>query len=106
VTALGPTETAPDSGQTFRRAILEPAATTTIDPALLGRDLRLIVEGDTTGEPVLVVPVAAITNGPDGGPRVERVGGESVPVRVGATADGYTEVEGDLAPGDEVVVGR
>lgn len=112
VTAIGSTETAADTGQTFRRVILEP--TQPIDPTLLGRDLRLTIEGESTDDEVLVVPLAAITNGPDGGPRVERIDAEtddaeSIPVQVGQTADGYAEVTapgGELAEGEAVVIGR
>lgn len=127
VASVGPPETDPDTGQSFRRAILEPTdtadttgpaeptgttsttGTAAVDPVLLGRDLRLTIEGSSTETPVLVVPLAAVTNGPDGGPRVERPDGTSVPVTVGQSADGYIEVEptsGDLEAGDEVVVGR
>jgi hypothetical protein len=70
-----------------------------------------IVVGSTSN-PVLVVPVAAVTTGADGQARLEvqRAGGrtEDVPVKVGLTALGYVQVSPSgtgLAAGDRVVLG-
>ena len=70
-----------------------------------------IVVGSTKN-PVLVVPVAAVTTDADGQARVgvERSGSrtENVAVHVGLTALGYVQVSpsgGHLAEGDRVVVG-
>lgn len=56
---------------------------------------------------VLAVPVHALLASADGGYVVELVvGGQArrVPVELGAVADGWAEVTGDIAEGDEVVV--
>lgn len=79
--------------------------------ALVGASVRLEVPVRSTGTVRLTVPVAAVSLGPDGGARVQRAvrdGFEFVPVETGFSADGYVAVEprsGDLAAGDEVVVG-
>lgn len=79
--------------------------------ALVGASVRLEVPVRSTGSARLTVPVAAVSLGPDGGARVQRAvldGFEFVPVETGFSADGYVAVEprsGDLAAGDEVVVG-
>jgi hypothetical protein len=57
---------------------------------------------------VLAVPVSALLALADGSYVVERVGADGVtsqvPVETGAFADGWVQVTGDLAEGDEVVV--
>jgi hypothetical protein len=56
---------------------------------------------------VLAVPVDALLARAEGGYAVERVTGtgtELVAVEIGANADGFVEVTGDVAEGDEVVV--
>jgi hypothetical protein len=56
---------------------------------------------------VLAVPVDALLALAEGGYAVERVTGsgtELVPVEIGAFADGWVQVTGDVAEGDEVVV--
>jgi peptidoglycan hydrolase-like protein with peptidoglycan-binding domain len=74
--------------------------------------VKVSITVGSTKDPVLVVPVAAVTTGADGQARVrvERPGGrtENVPVRMGLTALGYVQVDpsgGGLAEGDRVVVG-
>ena len=64
---------------------------------------------------VLAVPVDALLALAEGGYAVERVTGDTgdtggtsgtelVPVEIGAFADGWVQVTGDVAEGDEVVV--
>jgi peptidoglycan hydrolase-like protein with peptidoglycan-binding domain len=74
--------------------------------------VKVSVVVGSTSDPVLVVPVAAVTTGADGQARVQvqRSGGrtEDVAVRVGLAALGYVQVSpsgGGLAQGDRVVVG-
>jgi putative peptidoglycan binding protein len=62
----------------------------------------------SAAEDVLAVPVDALLATADGSYVVEKVGSGGtttrVPVETGAFADGWVEVTGDLAEGDEVVV--
>jgi len=99
---------------------LEPDPLTAEQAAgMQGRNVRVAIPvGATVGE-VLFVPVAALTAGPGGEARVEVVEGDPrdgdrartrlVVVETGLAAGGSVEVtpvEGDLAVGDLVVVGR
>ena len=99
---------------------LEPDPLTSEQAAgMQGRNVRVAIPvGATVGE-VLFVPVAALTAGPGGEARVEVVEGDPrdgdrartrlVVVETGLAAGGSVEVtpvEGDLAVGDLVVVGR
>ena len=65
-----------------------------------------VVTSAATG--VLAVPVDALLALAEGGYAVERGGRrrhrELVAVEIGAFADGWVEVTGDLAEGDDVVV--
>lgn len=78
---------------------------------LVGASLRLTVPIKSTEGMVLAVPVSALSLGPDGASRVQRVndgGGEFVRVEPGLSAGGFVEVtpiDGTLEPGDLVVVG-
>lgn len=89
----------------FRVRVISP------DADLVGASLRITVPVETTGEAILAVPVSALSLGPDGGSRVRRsLDGRLsyVPVTPGLTADGFvavTPTKGNLAPGDEVVIG-
>jgi peptidoglycan hydrolase-like protein with peptidoglycan-binding domain len=80
-------------------------------PALVGASVRLTVAVKSTRTAQLVVPVSAVSLGPDGGSRVQRsVNGkdEFIAVEPGLAADGYVAVtapRGGLAAGDLVVVG-
>jgi multidrug efflux pump subunit AcrA (membrane-fusion protein) len=80
-------------------------------PTLVGASVRLTVPVRTTGEPVLAVPLSAVSLGPDGSSRVQRsVNGrlELVPVELGVSGDGYVAVtsrSGPLVEGDLVVIG-
>ena len=61
----------------------------------------------TAASDVLAVPVDALLALAEGGYAVERVipgGGELVAVELGAFADGWVQVTGDVAEGDQVVV--
>lgn len=74
---------------------------------------RVIIPLASSGGEVLVVPVAALSSGPDGAPRVEIAQSDgttlNVPVRTGLTAGGEVAVVpveyGALMKGDRVVVG-
>jgi peptidoglycan hydrolase-like protein with peptidoglycan-binding domain len=80
-------------------------------PPLVGASVRLTVTVKSTRTAQLVVPVTAVSLGPDGGSRVQRsVDGktEFIAVEPGLAADGYVAVtvpNGGLAVGDLVVVG-
>ena len=67
--------------------------------------MRLVT---STASGVTAVPVEALLALAEGGYAVERRGAgdasELVPVEVGAFADGWVQVTGDLAEGDDVVV--
>jgi peptidoglycan hydrolase-like protein with peptidoglycan-binding domain len=94
--------------------VLAPKRLTPAQLELLrNANVRVTIPVKSTQGKVLTVPVAALTAGSGGESRVEvvRSGGqvELVEVTVGLSADGYAEVKpvnGKLAPGDQVVVGR
>lgn len=80
--------------------------------ALVGTSVRLTIPVRSTRTAQLTVPLSAVSQGPDGGSRVEvaQDGSRStfVPVRPGLSADGYVTVtppEGGLSAGDRVVIG-
>lgn len=82
------------------------------DPTnVVNASVRLTIPIESTDQKVLVVPVSALTLGADGSSRVQRdVGGtlEQVVVVPGLSAHGLVEVEpidGELNPGDLVVIG-
>jgi HlyD family secretion protein len=88
-------------------------ASGTIDQRLAGQDVRVTIEAASTGGPVLVVPLAAVSAGADGSSQVTAVrpGGrqERVVVAAGVSGDGFLEVRpisGRLRKGDRVVIGR
>ncbi len=77
------------------------------------QSLRVTIPISSTSGQVLVVPLAAVSAGPDGTSRVEvQTQDDStnlVDVTTGLAADGFVEiraVNGSLAEGDRVVVGR
>jgi peptidoglycan hydrolase-like protein with peptidoglycan-binding domain len=80
-------------------------------PVLINASTRLTVPVETTGEPVLVVPITALTLGGDGTSRVQRARGEVLElleVEPGLSAQGFVEVSpigNDLGPGDLVLIG-
>ena len=81
---------------------------------LRGVNLRVTIPVQSTNGKVNAVPVAALSAGADGTPRVDvedqpGAAPRSVPVRTGLSAGGYVEVtaiDGALKVGDRVVVGR
>ena len=81
---------------------------------LRGVNLRVTIPVQSTNGEVTAVPVAALSAGADGTPRVDvedqpGASPRSVPVRTGLSAGGYVEVnaiDGALKVGDRVVVGR
>lgn len=80
-------------------------------PTLVGASVRLTVPVEATGGSVLAVPLNAVTLAADGSSRVQRDNNgklEFVTVKPGLAADGFvavTPVDGDLEPGDMVVIG-
>lgn len=83
--------------------LTDPSKAGTLDQAPV--TVRVVT---SAAQGVLAVPVDALLALAEGGYAVERVasGGASdlVPVETGAFADGWVEVTGDLAEGDEVVI--
>ena len=74
----------------------------------IGANVRVSVDLRTTDGPVLTVPMAAVRT--DGGGRtvVTVVDGDArrdVEVSPGVTGDGFVAIEGEVAEGDEVLVG-
>jgi multidrug efflux pump subunit AcrA (membrane-fusion protein) len=101
------------------KILLSPAAVTEQQRAeLTGKNLRVRIPVASTAGDVLHVPLAALSAGPGGEDRVEVVSGDPsdpksptrlVVVETGLAASGAVEVrpvDGDLSPGDQVVVGR
>jgi Putative peptidoglycan binding domain len=84
-------------------ALDDPAAGRSLDQAPV--TVRLVT---SVAQDVLAVPVNALLALADGSTVVERVESDGttsqVPVETGAFANGWVEVTGDLAEGDEVVV--
>jgi hypothetical protein len=84
-------------------ALDDPAAGANLDEAPV--TVRVVT---STAAAVTAVPVDALLALAEGGYAVERVtpggGTELVAVEIGAFADGWVEVTGDLAEGDDVVV--
>ncbi len=78
---------------------------------VVNASVRLTIPIESTGEEVLVVPVSALSLGADGSSRVQRSVGnelEEVTVEPGLSAQGLVAVQpvdGELNPGDLVVIG-
>lgn len=78
---------------------------------LVNASVRLTIPTLSTGEPVLTVPVTAVSLAPDGSSRVRKADSASlayVTVEPGLSAKGYLEVapiDGTLVEGDQVVLG-
>lgn len=108
-------ENASSNGSVAAGYAVAVTPTTPFGPELVGQSVRLSVEVASTRQPVLVVPVAAVSAAGDGTISVTVATGDAapgtrrVPVVVGASGDGYVEVkpadDGDLSDGDLVVVG-
>lgn len=80
-------------------AFVDQASSGTVDQAPVDVDVVTVAVEDA-----LTVPVEALLALAEGGYAVERPDGSLVAVEVGGFADGFVEVRGDLAEGDEVVV--
>ncbi|MDH3499826.1 MAG: peptidoglycan-binding protein [Acidimicrobiia bacterium] len=80
-------------------------------PNLINASVRLTIPTESTGGPVLAIPVSALTLGADGTSRVQVSHDGSltfVTVRPGLSAEGFVEVtplDGGLEAGDLVVIG-
>lgn len=106
---LGPVRrTGTGARTTVRLPTLSPGRTR----AVRGANVKVSVPLGSSGGPVLVVPLAALSTDAAGTVRVVRVDDgdtEAVEVVVGLAADGYAEVTprdaDELAEGDDVVVG-
>lgn len=101
------------TGSAVATVTLDEPSAAVVD-ALTGLNVKVTIPVETTDGAELVVPLAALTAGSDGGARVEVIDGEGVPrlvaVTPGLVADGHVAVRpaagGSLAAGDAVVVGR
>ncbi len=90
----------------------------TLDARLAGQGVRLTVTAASSGEPVLVVPLSAVSAGADGKTTVTVLGKDPaaadarrrVEVRAGMSADGMVQVEpvggAALGDGDRVLVAQ
>ncbi|CRK59276.1 hypothetical protein [Alloactinosynnema sp. L-07] len=88
-------------------------AETPLDAKLANQNVRVVVVAAATASAVLVVPVAAVSSRADGQAQLTRVDRDHsehrVAVTPGITGGGYIEitpVDGALAAGDLVVIGR
>lgn len=84
-----------------------------IPPELVGQNVRVVIPVSSTGGEVLAVPAAALYSTADGSIRLEVEDDDgtlrTVTVETGLAADGLVEItpiEGEVAEGDLVVVGR
>ena len=88
-------------------------STSPLDPKLAGQDVRLTITSGTSKDPVLVVPLAAVSAGSDGKTTVT-VLIEGQPHRVevtpGMVGDGYVQITpvsgATLTAGQQVVLGK
>lgn len=112
VTALAPRKaTGKEAGVRYDVTLALVDPTPEQVQSLQGQNVRIAIPiGATAGE-VLAVPAAALTAGAGGESRVEVVvpGEEDtklVDVTTGLAAEGFVEISGDIAEGEQVVVGR
>ena len=85
-------------------ALADPAAAAGLDQAPVTIKITT-----TAAKGVLAVPVQALLALAEGGYAVEKVTGATTQlagVTLGASADGWVEVRGDIAEGDEVVTAK
>ncbi|MCX5377325.1 peptidoglycan-binding protein [Streptomyces sp. NBC_00091] len=114
---------APDPAQEPGGYALTVTPDQALDAKLAGQGVRLTVTAASSGEPVLVVPLSAVSAGADGRTTVTVLGADPaapgpagaasrrrVEVRAGMSADGMVQVEpvggGALAAGDRVLVAQ
>lgn len=112
VTALAPRKaTGKEAGVRYDVTLALVDPTPEQVQSLQGQNVRIAIPiGATAGE-VLAVPAAALTAGAGGESRVEVVvPGEQdtklVAVTTGLAAEGFVEISGEIAEGEQVVVGR
>lgn len=105
----------PSATDRYKVRIAPGTLPATVKPTeLRGINLRITIPVKSTNGKVTVVPVAALSAGADGNPRVDvedtpGAAPRTVKVRTGLSAQGYVEIsplEGTLKVGDRVVVGR
>ena len=109
----------PEAGGNRVRVHFEPEPFDTSEPWWQGANVRIRIPVGATAGDVLNVPAAALTAGAGGEARVEVVTGDPadgdraathlVTVTTGLAAGGFVEItpiDGELHPGDLVVVGR
>lgn len=112
VSAIAPRKaTGKESGARFDVSLALVAPTPEQIQSLQGQNVRIAIPVGATAGEVLAVPAAALTAGAGGESRVEvTVPGEKdtklVPVKTGLAAEGFVEITGDIAEGEQVVVGR
>jgi hypothetical protein len=104
--AAGPGTDGVDGFHVYFEVVVEDG-----EPVIINASVRLTIPIETTGDPVLVVPVTALTLGGDGTSRVQRARGEvleTLEVQPGLSAQGFVEVRplgNDLEAGDLVLIG-
>jgi peptidoglycan hydrolase-like protein with peptidoglycan-binding domain len=85
------------------------APKTALEQRLAGQNVRLTISANSSGKPVLVVPLAALFSGSDQKVSVIRRSRdgreERVAVTPGMQGDGWVAIDGALAVGDRVVIG-
>lgn len=117
-TGGGSGQAAPDAPQNPGGYALTVKPDQALDAQLTGQGVRLTVTAASSGEPVLIVPLSAISAGADGRTTVTVLGKDPqaqgdrrrVEVRAGMSADGMVQVDpvggGALADGDRVLVAQ
>lgn len=117
ITLLEPKESTEGSGDAGSRYTIELTPDDITDEQLAvlrGNNVRVSIPVSSTDGEVLAVPLAALTAGAGGESRIEVATGEGdetelIEVTTGLAAGGYVEitaVDGTIAEGDLVVVGR
>ena len=105
VSSIGTVATAQDGSSSIpvELALEDPAASGDLDQAPVS-----VLITTSSAQDVLAAPVQALLALAEGGYAVEKVTGATttklVAVTLGPSADGWVEVEGDVAEGDQVVV--
>ena len=98
--------TSGDASGSTSQAVFVPNAA--LPATLAGQNVRVTVVAASSGTPVLVVPISAITQGADAKAfvRVRRSDGkvDEVDVQIGVAAAGFVAITGDVREGEQVVV--